>query len=172
MTCPHAHNQACEQTSGVCPVKVYIANLAVLNAKLHNLHWNVVGRAFVQVHEYTEELYDEFFEQFDAVAEAMKMRGGMPPVRLSEYLKLTTIEELDAREFSIAEVLQIVTEDVLKMQTLAKEIREGADKMRDYLLAAQFDGYLESYAKRVWFLKAMQKDCCCAGENQACGCGN
>ena len=28
---------------------------------------------------------------------------------------------------------EIVTEDVLKMQALAKEIREGADKMGDYL---------------------------------------
>ena len=169
MTCPHA-NQACESTSRVCPVKVYVANLAVLNAKLHNLHWNVVGRAFVQVHEYTEGLYDEFFEQFDAVAEAMKMRGGFPPVRLSEYLKLATIEELDAREVSVSEVLQIVLDDVLAMQALAKEIREGADKMGDYLLAAQFDGYLESFAKRVWFLKAMQKDCCCSGKEESCGC--
>ena len=113
MTCPHANNQTCE-TSAVCPVKVYLANLAVLNAKLHNLHWNVVGRAFIQVHEYTEGLYDELFEQFDAVAEAMKMRGGFPPVRLSEFLKIATVEELDARDFSVSEVLQIVTEDVLR----------------------------------------------------------
>ena len=55
MTCPHAHNQACD-VNAVCPVMVYLANLAVWNAKLHNLHWNVVGRAFVQVHEYTEGL--------------------------------------------------------------------------------------------------------------------
>ena len=89
---------------------------------------------------------------------------------MSEFLKIATVEELDARDFSVSEVLQIVTEDVLKMQALAKEIREGADKMGDYLLSAQFDGYLESYAKRVWFLKAMQKDCCCSGEEQSCGC--
>ena len=108
MTCPHANNQACE-TSAVCPVKVYLANLAVLNAKLHNLHWNVVGRAFIQVHEYTEGLYDELFEQFDAVAEAMKMRGGFPPVRLSEFLKIATVEELDTRDFTVTEKLQIVT---------------------------------------------------------------
>ena len=169
MTCPHANNQTCE-TSAVCPVKVYLANLAVLNAKLHNLHWNVVGRAFIQVHEYTEGLYDELFEQFDAVAEAMKMRGGFTPVRLSEFLKIATGEELVARDFSVSEVQHIVNEAVLKMQALAKEIREGADKMGDYLLSAQFDGYLESYAKRVWFLKAMQKDCCCSGEEQSCGC--
>ena len=44
-----------------CPFIVYLANLAVWNAKLHNLHWNVVGPAFVQVHEFTESLYDEVF---------------------------------------------------------------------------------------------------------------
>ena len=162
MTCPHAHNQACD-VNAVCPVKVYLANLAVWNAKLHNLHWNVVGRAFVQVHEYTEGLYDEVFEQYDAVAEAIKMRDGFPPVRLSEHLKIATIEELDSRDYSVAEVLQIVTEDVLKMQALAKQIRKGADEMGDDLLVAQFDSYLEGYAKRVWFLKAMQKDACCCG---------
>ena len=157
MTCCHEKNEAaCEcQTKGKCPFKVYLANLAVWNAKLHNLHWNVVGGAFVQVHEYTEKLYDEVFEQNDAVAEAAKMRDKFPPVRLTEYLELATIEELDARAFPVKEVVAIVLEDMLKMQALAKVIRDGADEQGDDLLVAQFDGYLEFYAKQVWFLKAM-----------------
>ena len=157
MTCCHAKNEAARecQTKGKCPFKVYLANLAVWNAKLHNLHWNVVGGAFVQVHEYTEKLYDEVFEQYDAVAEAAKMRDKFPPVRLTEYLELATIEELDARAFPVKEVVAIVLEDMLKMQALAKVIRDGADEQGDDLLVAQFDGYLEFYAKQVWFLKAM-----------------
>ena len=157
MTCCHEKKEAaCEcQTKGKCPFKVYLANLAVWNAKLHNLHWNVVGGAFVQVHEYTEKLYDEVFEQYDAVAEAAKMRDKFPPVRLTEYLELATIEELDARAFPVKEVVAIVLEDMLKMQALAKVIRDGADEQGDDLLVAQFDGYLEFYAKQVWFLKAM-----------------
>lgn len=157
MTCCHEKKEAaCEcQTKGKCPFKVYLANLAVWNAKLHNLHWNVVGGAFVQVHEYTEKLYDEVFEQYDAVAEAAKMRDKFPPVRLTEFLELATIEELDARAFPVKEVVAIVLEDMLKMQALAKVIRDGADEQGDDLLVAQFDGYLEFYAKQVWFLKAM-----------------
>ena len=34
----------------------YLANLAVVTFKLHNVHWNTVGTQFVRVHEYTEEL--------------------------------------------------------------------------------------------------------------------
>ena len=154
----HENASACE-TKGVCPLKVYLANLAVWNAKLHNLHWNVVGHAFVQVHEYTESLYDTVFEQFDQVAEAMKMRESFPPVKLSEFLEIATIEELESREYPVSEVVATVLVDTLKMQALAKEIRKGADEMGDDLLAAQFDGYLEAYAKSVWFLKAMTKDC-------------
>ena len=52
-----------------CKIKTYLANLAVWNVKLHNIHWNVVGPYFVSVHEYTEKLYDEVFEAYDAVAE-------------------------------------------------------------------------------------------------------
>ena len=169
MTACNAHHNACESGAASCPVVVYMANLAVLNAKLHNLHWNVVGRAFVQVHEYTEELYDEMAEQYDAVAEAIKMRDRMPPVRLSEFLKYASVEELDARDFSVAEVLEIVTADLRTMQDLAKQIRDGADKMGDCLLVSQFEGYLEGYAKRLWFLKAMQKDACCSGLAKAEG---
>ena len=43
----------------------YLADLAVMTFKLHNLHWNVTGSQFVPVHEFTEALYDKLFEYFD-----------------------------------------------------------------------------------------------------------
>ena len=46
----------------------YLSNLAVLVTKTHNLHWNVVGARFKAIHEYTESLYDYYFEKFDEVA--------------------------------------------------------------------------------------------------------
>ena len=51
----------------------YLANLGVLNVKLHNIHWNVVGNQFMRIHNFTEEIYDEFFKDFDEVAELLKM---------------------------------------------------------------------------------------------------
>ena len=40
-------------------LNTYLANLAVLNIKIHNLHWNIVGSQFVSVHEYLESEYDK-----------------------------------------------------------------------------------------------------------------
>ena len=140
-----------------CPAARDLSSLFVWNAKLHNLHWNVVGRAFVQVHEYTEKVYDEVFEQYDAVAEAMKMRGKLPPVRVADFAANSVIEELDSAERPVPEVVAEVYADMQKMQKLAEEVRAAADGRGDNLLAAQFDEYLAWYAKQLWFLSAMLK---------------
>ena len=79
------------------PLNVYLSDLAVLNVKLHNLHWNVVGPQFVQLHEFTEKAYDRAFEDYDTVAELLKMRGESPLVTLKDYLANTTLSELDRK---------------------------------------------------------------------------
>ncbi len=65
----------------------YLANLNVLNAKLHNIHWNVVGKQFMEVHNFTEEIYDAVFEDIDEVAELLKMKDETPLSTMAEYLK-------------------------------------------------------------------------------------
>lgn len=136
-------------------LNVYLSNLAVWTAKLHNIHWNVNGLAFVQVHEFTEKLYDETFEQYDAVAEVQKMQGTMPMVKLSDFLKTATIKEIDAKDFTIEEALKLVEADMKTMSALAKEIRDEADDKDDFQVVAMFEDYLAKYAKNLWFLKAM-----------------
>lgn len=138
-------------------LNVYLSNLAVLTSKLHNLHWNVTGQAFVQVHEFTEKMYDGTFEQYDAVAEIQKMQGEMPLVKLADYLANATIKEIDAKEFTIAEVLKIIEADTKIMAALAQEIRDEASKQDNFQVANLFEDYLSGYAKNMWFLKAMQK---------------
>lgn len=138
-------------------LNVYLSNLAVWTAKLHNIHWNVNGLAFVQVHEFTEKLYNETFEQYDAVAEVQKMKDEMPLVKLSDYLKNATLQEIDAKEFTIPEALKLVEADMRLMANLAKEIRDEAAEKDDFQIANMFEDYLDSYAKNLWFLNAMQK---------------
>lgn len=138
-------------------LNLYLANLALWNAKLHNLHWNVTGHAFVQVHEFTEKLYDEVFEQYDAVAEIQKMQNEMPIVKLSDYLQQATLQEIDAKDFTPAEVLKIVEADMKTMVALASEIRNEAAQKDNFQVANLFEDYLASYAKNLWFIRAMLK---------------
>lgn len=154
-----------------CKIKTYLANLAVWNVKLHNIHWNVVGPYFVSVHEYTEKLYDEVFEAYDAVAELLKMRGKTPLSTMKAYLDRATLEEVEPRAFDCCEAVAMVEADMQKMLDLAVEIRNEAAEADDYAVQGMFEGYIAGFTKELWFLRAMQSktvECGCGGEGCCC----
>ncbi len=137
-------------------LNTYLANLAVLNVKFHNIHWNVVGKQFVQIHEFTESLYDAFFEQYDVVAEALKMRMLYPVASLKEYLELTTVKEIESKDYSVGEVIDLVESELKALCELATTIRNEADEANDFVLVAQFEAYIAAFQKNLWFIKAMK----------------
>ena len=136
----------------------YIANLGVLNVKLHNLHWNVVGEQFMAIHQFTEGLYEAYFKLYDDVAEILKTRGEYPAASLKTYLKIATVSELDENvDFSTKEVLTIVKSDLELMKDLALQIRTLADESDDFEVVNQMEDHVAEYNKNIWFLTAMQK---------------
>ncbi|NLJ99990.1 MAG: DNA starvation/stationary phase protection protein [Clostridia bacterium] len=135
----------------------YLSNLGVLLVKLHNIHWNVVGKHFMKVHNYTEELYDKVFEDFDEVAELLKTKGVMPLSTMKEYLASATVEEVDAKDFTRQEALEIVKKDLETMRDLGSEIRNSADEEGDFETVAMFEDYVAFFSKNIWFVDAMLK---------------
>lgn len=136
----------------------YLADLAVLNIKLHNLHWNVVGIHFKPLHVMTEELYDKLFESFDEVAEMLKIRGLRPAASMREYLELTCIEELPSdKDFTTKDVLNVLVSDLETLKKQAVEIRKLADEADDFNVVAYFEDQVEEIAKTLWFLDSMQR---------------
>ncbi|HEY9575633.1 MAG TPA: DNA starvation/stationary phase protection protein [Lachnospiraceae bacterium] len=133
----------------------YLADLAVVNFKLHNLHWNVQGKAFVAVHQFTEELYNQVFEYFDAVAEHQKIYGVMPDCKLSDYLANAKIKELDARNFADEEVWEILVEDLESLSKSAVELRNASDEEGWFSAVSLLEGHVDYYNKQLWFLKSI-----------------
>ncbi len=138
-------------------VNEYIANIGVSYIKMHNLHWNVVGTQFKAVHEFLESIYDAYADVLDETAEILRMHDEMPAASLTQYLKLATIQELDSKEVSIKESIEITLADMelLKEQTL--KIRETADKEDAFDLVAMMEDHISNYNKNIWFLKSMLK---------------
>ncbi len=135
----------------------YIANLNIWNVKLHNLHWNVVGINFLQIHEFLEEIYDNVGEQFDEVAELLKAKREMPLSTIAEYLDIATIKETPTKQYDEKEALEILKEDLELMRDLATEIRNTADEEGDFETVAIFEDYVIDYSKNIWFVDSMLK---------------
>ena len=133
----------------------YLSDLVVLYLKLHDLHWNVKGKMFVQVHLYTEERYNDFAEKFDEVAEKIIMNGEKPVTGMKEYLELSSIEELNKGEYRDEEVLKIVLDDFIYLKDKASELRGFFDKEGNFSIVAMLEEHVAGLEKEIWFLQSM-----------------
>ncbi len=133
----------------------YLANISVMIMKLHNIHWNVKGMAFVQVHEFTEQKYDEFFEKLDVIAELFQMYDHIPVSTLKEQLEIATIKEEPTRKFSDKEAIEIVLKDFEQMRKEATELRNAADDENWFSAVAILEEHVDDYNKQIWFMKSM-----------------
>ena len=141
--------------SKVSLLNQYVADLHVFNVKLHQLHWNVIGLQFVTIHKYTEELYENVFEKFDEAAEALKMQGERPLGRISDYLKISQLEELESKDLSVDFVLKEVKKDLTYMKDLVSRIRSAASETDDFEVVNIAEDHISYYSKQLWFLSAM-----------------
>lgn len=133
----------------------YVADLHVFNAKLHQLHWNVVGLQFVSIHKYTEELYENVFEKFDEAAEILKIQGDVPLGRVSDYLKVSQLEELETANYSVDFVVKEVKKDLNYLKNLVSRIRASAAETDDFETVNMAEDHISYYSKQLWFLAAM-----------------
>ena len=97
------------------------------------------------------------FEKFDEVAEAFKMKGEFPLVKVADYLKHATVKELDAKDFTIPEVVASIKEDMELMLADAKKIREVANEEDDFSVANMMEDHIAYFVKQLWFIQAMSK---------------
>ena len=135
----------------------YLANINVNYVKLHNLHWNVLGLQFKPVHEYLEGLYDSMHEVFDEVAELLKMNGEYPLASLKDFLAVSEIKELESKDYSVKESLEIALADLKLLKGNASELRALAAEEDFYPLQVMMEDHLANYNKVVWFIESMLK---------------
>lgn len=133
-------------------LNVYLADMVVAHAKLQNMHWNVVGKGFIQVHEYTEGIYRELYEQIDEIAEYMVMNGHRPLGSVKDFAENTTIEELESKEYKAGEVVRYTLETVKSLKETAHQIHEETDC---YILEGDLEDHISGYNKHIWFLESM-----------------
>lgn len=132
----------------------YLADLAVMTIKLHNLHWNVKGMQFVPIHQLTESLYDTTFEYYDAVAEHEKMYDAIPDSKMSDYLANARIKEIDPKAFTAEEVLEILINDIGSLRETATNLRNACDAEGWFSAVGMFEEHVAYYNKQLWFIKA------------------
>ncbi|MEG6584243.1 Dps family protein [Dendrosporobacter sp. 1207_IL3150] len=140
-------------------LNLYLANLNILFVKLHNIHWNVVGAGFFEMHKKTQELYEAISEQLDEVAERIKMLGCYPRASMQDYLEVATICELPSEDLNATCSAKIILEDFCTMLKLARKINEVAKDSEDDCTSGLLAEAICFYEKNLWFFSAFLTRC-------------
>lgn len=135
----------------------YLASLYIEVAKIHNLHWNVTGPNFKDVHLETEAIYERLFEEYDAIAERIKKIGEYPLVKVSEFVKIAFVKELESKDYKDSEVLKLLVDDLKIFKNKALEIREYSESEKDFITVDMFEEFISKLDKDIWFISSMIK---------------
>lgn len=135
----------------------YVADTAVIFIKLHNIHWNIVGKDFLELHNYTEELYSHFFKSYDDFAEVLKIKNQNVYGSMSEYLKVATVKELQTKNLTAKEALSIIKEDFNMLLITLVTMRNLAHKENDIATTLIAEEEIKFLNKHIWFIATLLK---------------
>jgi len=131
-----------------------LSNFTVLYIKLHRYHWYIQGKNFFTLHQFFENLYLEFSELIDVLAERILSIGGRPLATMSKFLDQKTIVEASA-DNEEREILKQLKDDFAQM---ANEIRETgiplAEERKDDATVNDLTCCLKRFDKHIWMLNA------------------
>jgi len=116
-------------------------------------HWNVFGPGFKPVHEFLDELVDEYRAWYDMVAERMTAIGSSPDGRAATIAATTPLPSLTAGQLPERAVLAAFTE---RVALVATSVRVRADAIGAVDLASQdlLIELLRGLDKQHWMLSA------------------
>jgi starvation-inducible DNA-binding protein len=135
----------------------YVADTAVIFIKLHNIHWNIVGEDFMRLHEYTEELYQHFFNSYDGFAEALRITNQKVYGSMKDYLQVATIKELGINEIRGPEALDIILNDFEMLLITVKTLRNLSHTLNDITTTLMAEEEISFLEKNIWFITTMLK---------------
>lgn len=135
----------------------FLSDLEMLNVKLQNYHWNVIGKGFFTTHEKLEEYYDEVREQIDEVAEHILALGHQPLGTMKDFMENSKIREAKNEQIKSIDIMENVIHDLQELKQKAVQIKQEAEDKEYYATSTLMDDYLANYSKKIWMLNAALK---------------
>ncbi len=137
-------------------LNILLADYHLYYQKLRNFHWNVEGINFFDLHEKFEEMYDDAKEKIDEIAERILTLKHTPVSNLTDYLKLTNIEEASS-DHGDMKMVDILLTDHGKIIDQMRKIVEVADDANDEGTIDLIGAYIRELEKTSWMLDVWTK---------------
>lgn len=133
----------------LCDKLIVLSSLLLaLRDQSHLIHLNAQGADFISVHEWLKDRYEEHAEQFDAVAELVRIHGKMLPNSITELRNCLPVFDDEACLCSYRNNIKTLSAMTNGLEKTAIDERaiDVADAMIDLTRSA---------GKTAWFLESI-----------------
>ncbi|MFM2044073.1 MAG: Dps family protein [Pseudomonadota bacterium] len=130
-----------------------LADTYTLLGKTHGFHWNVTGPHFHSLHEMFQDQYEDLTEAVDDLAERIRALGHFSPGSLSQFLKLTDVEDEHGVPDAIAMVGQLVRDNEL-ITRACRQVVDTAQEAGDTVTEDLMNQRMAYHEKAAWMLRA------------------
>ena len=133
---------------------VTLADSYMLFINTQGVHWNVVGPAFLSLHELTEKHYTNLYEAIDEIAERIRALGERAPASYSEYGELSKIKDKD-RPQTAREMIEMLIKGHETAITNMRTAIEWCEDKNDFVTADMMIARMAWHEEAIWMLNAL-----------------
>ncbi|SFC32974.1 DNA starvation/stationary phase protection protein [Zunongwangia sp. SCSIO 43204] len=134
-------------------LNILLADYHLYYQKLRNFHWNVIGKNFFDLHEKFEEMYDDAKLKIDEIAERVLTLRFQPTSNLSDYLKMSNLEESISELTDYDMIEQLINDHGVLLSQMRKVVK-AADAAGDEGTIDLIGAYIRELEKTSWMLDA------------------
>ncbi len=131
-----------------------LANYHIHYQKLRGCHWNVKGTSFFTLHVKFEELYNAALLTIDELAERILTLGKPPVSTFAEYIKISTIKEVNTIGMKDTDMVKALIEDMAALIKLERQLLDITDEAGDDGTNDMINRFMQFKEKNTWMLRS------------------
>lgn len=133
-------------------LRVMLADGVTLSYLAQGFHWNVSGPDFPQLHDLFGDIYEDVYGAIDPTAENIRKLGGQAPFLLSEFGRLTVIDQI-GQPVDAPGMTRALYGANRQMIGTVKDAFNVADAMNEQGVADFVAGRIDMHQKWDWMLR-------------------
>ena len=134
-----------------------LADSYTLYLMTHNFHWNVTGPQFNSLHLMFMAQYTEQWNALDIIAERIRALGFPAPGTYKEFIKLTSIKEVEGVPKATEMVRHLVSAQEAVART-ARSLFPVVEAAKDQPTADVLTQRIDMHEKTAWMLRSTLED--------------
>jgi starvation-inducible DNA-binding protein len=135
----------------------FLADSYTLYLMTHNFHWNVTGPQFNTLHTMFMTQYTEQWTALDMIAERIRALGHPAPGTYKEFVKLSSIKEVEGKPKALEMVRHLVRAQEATAKT-ARSLFPIIEKANDQPSADLLTQRIDIHEKTAWMLRSMLEE--------------